>query len=332
MMRGPRRIAVVTAVLAAAVATSSAQADNKPPSERDRQLASDLVKKAIARSQAGDHAAAIKIYLQAYTLVPNSLLLSNIGAEFQQDGLYMEALDYFCKYLEQDPAGTNAPYARSQAKILQRQLGRKRTDGGDVCAAGPADRQADRQGDRKIDDAATDAAARPTDRPAAGGRDDARGERADRDSDDKRPDKRDRPRERTAQRRDGDPATGEPSDAPPAASGGSPGLMYAGIASGVAGVGAAVWGIYAGVKGKQISDEISSHDPTKPWPTNIRELQSSGESYNRQQLIGLIGSGVLVTTGVVLLVLSRPDAPERTDKVVVKVAPTSNGFAVFGRF
>ena len=55
-------------------------------------LAGDLVKKAIARSQAGDHNAAIEIYLQAYTILPNPLLLSNIGAEFQQSGMPKEAL------------------------------------------------------------------------------------------------------------------------------------------------------------------------------------------------------------------------------------------------
>ncbi|HEY6177221.1 MAG TPA: hypothetical protein VIX73_22345, partial [Kofleriaceae bacterium] len=126
-----RPAAVVVAAMLATAAPAFAQ--SKQPSQKDLQTASDLVKKAIARSQAGDHAAAIKIYNQAYTLVPNSLLLSNIGAEFQQDGMYKEALDYFCKYLEQDPAGTNAPYARSQAKILQRQLGRKRIDERDVC-------------------------------------------------------------------------------------------------------------------------------------------------------------------------------------------------------
>ena len=317
MMRGSR-IATLVALLTAASA-APALADNKPPSERDRQVASDLVKKAIARSQAGDHGAAIKIYLQAYTLVPNSLLLSNIGAEFQQDGLYKEALDYFCKYLEQDPAGTNAPYARSQAKILQRQLGHKRSDGGDVCALG------------KTDEPAGD----PPARPAAADRserDDARSDRAERD--DKRPDKRDRPtRERTAQRGRGDDVPGsEPSDVPPAPSGANRSLMYTGIAAGAAGVAAGIYGVYAGVKGKQISDQISSHDPSTPWPGNIRELQKAGEDYNRNEVISLVLSGALVTTGVVLFVLSRPDAPEHTDKPVIGVVPTTNGLAVFGRF
>ena len=309
---------VVASVLAAA---GPALAQGKPPSEKDRQAASELVKKAIARSQAGDHAAAIKIYNQAYTLVPNSLLLSNIGAEFQQDGMYKEALDYFCKYLEQDPAGTNAPYARSQAKILQRQLGRKRLDDRDVCAAPKAEEPASEP-------------ARPTGDRGFGDRDkrDARDDKRDA-RDDKRDDKpvRDRPArgERTAQRGGDD----SPTDTPEVTSRGNPTLMYTGLATGVAGLVATGVGIYAGVQGKQISDQINSHDPMTPWPDNIKDLERRGEAYNRLQVISLIGGGVLITTGIVLFVVSRPDAPpERSDRSVVHVVPTSNGLAVFGRF
>jgi tetratricopeptide (TPR) repeat protein len=317
MTGASRPAAVIAAVVAAVLAAAGpALADGKPPTEKDRQAASELVKKAIARSQAGDHGAAIKIYLQAYTLVPNSLLLSNIGAEFQQDGMYKEALDYFCKYLEQDPAGTNAPYARSQAKILQRQLGRKRVDDRDVCAA------------PKAEEPATEPA-RPTSDRGFGDRDkrDARDDKGD-----ARDDKpvRDKPArgERTAQRGGDDPTT----DAPEVASRGNPTLMYTGLATGVAGLVATGVGIYAGVQGKQISDQINSHDPMTPWPDNIKDLERRGEAYNRLQVISLIGGGVLITTGIVLFVVSRPDAPERADKSVVHVVPTSNGLAVFGRF
>lgn len=298
----------------AGAAPARADVDRKPPSEKDRQAASELVKKAIARSQAGDHSAAIKIYLQAYTLVPNSLLLSNIGAEFQQDGMYKEALDYFCKYLEQDPAGTNAPYARSQAKNLQRQLGRKRVDDKDVCAAPRSEEPV---------------ASEPPVRAAA--ERGLTGERGDRDKRDVAPE-RDRPRERTAQRGPLDD-TGEPRDAAPASSSGNSTLMYAGLGAGGLGVVAAGVGIYAGIQGKQISDELSAHDPTKPWEPGTREKQQRGESYNRLQVISLISSGVLIATGVVLFVSSRPDAPpERHDKTVVRLVPTGNGLAVFGRF
>jgi len=51
--------------------------------------------------------------------------------------------------LEQDPGGDHAPYARSQAKILQRQLRHKRSDGGDVCALGKADEPARSTGARR---------------------------------------------------------------------------------------------------------------------------------------------------------------------------------------
>jgi tetratricopeptide (TPR) repeat protein len=94
-------------------------------------LASELVEKAIAMSQAGDHDAAIKLYKDAYLVVPNSLLLSNIGVQYQELGQWVDALVHFCRYLRDDPGGVNAAFARSQAKIVQRQLGRV---GKDPCA------------------------------------------------------------------------------------------------------------------------------------------------------------------------------------------------------
>jgi hypothetical protein len=56
-------------------------------------------------------------------IVPNPILLSNVGAEYQQAQKAVEALKYFCMYLEKDPTGTNATYATAQAKVLQTQLG-----------------------------------------------------------------------------------------------------------------------------------------------------------------------------------------------------------------
>ena len=131
MASGSRK---ATALLASFLLASPALAEPKGPTEKDKQFAGELVKKAIARSQAGDHAAAIEIYLQAYTIVPNPLLLPNIGAEFQQTGKPQEALHYFCLYLEKDPDGTNAAFATSKAKALQIQLGNKNVDDDDVCA------------------------------------------------------------------------------------------------------------------------------------------------------------------------------------------------------
>ena len=103
------------------------------PSPAQKQQASNLVKQAIAKSQAGDHATAIELYLQAYALIPQPLLLSNIGSEYQAEpGKQVEALKYFCKYLDAEPTGSNASYATAQAKWLQQQLGNK-VDEKDVC-------------------------------------------------------------------------------------------------------------------------------------------------------------------------------------------------------
>src|SRR3954471_3001274 len=126
MLSGSRRIAVLlaSALLAGPVRPALAQ----PASPKNQKAASELVKRAIAKSEAGDHNAAIKLYNEAYELAPNSLLLSNIGAQYQELGEWEDALDYFCRYLKEDPGGVNAAFARSQARTVQRQLGRKRAD------------------------------------------------------------------------------------------------------------------------------------------------------------------------------------------------------------
>src|SRR5450432_3063531 len=70
--------------LALVVSTTIAQAQPKQPTQTQMQQAGELVKKAIARSQSGDHALAIELYQQAYNVAPNAVLLSNIGSEYEQ--------------------------------------------------------------------------------------------------------------------------------------------------------------------------------------------------------------------------------------------------------
>lgn len=278
----------IAALVASALLASPALADPRDPrpSEKDRQLASELVKKAIAKSEAGDHGAAIDLYLKAYTIVPNSLLLSNIGAEYQQSDSPREALKYFCMYLDKDPSGTNAPYATSQAKILARQL-HKKVDEQDVCAP-PKEEPEEPPPPRRPKHAEPPSPPPPAPSPAV---------EAKRDS-------------------------------------GNPGVMYTGVAVGIAGIAAGGLGVYFGLQGKSINDQISNHDPKQPWPSNIRDLMKEGDRDNNLQIGFLVASGVLVTTGVVLYVVSRPDgAPEHGgDKAAVHVTPTTNGLAVFGRF
>jgi tetratricopeptide (TPR) repeat protein len=116
-------------VLVAAPVMAQPKQANRPPQD----VANDLVKQAITKSQQGDHLAAIDLYLSAYSLIPQHALLSNVGNEYQQAGKPVEALKYFCMYLDKDPTGTNATYATSKAKALQIELGNKDVDDKSVC-------------------------------------------------------------------------------------------------------------------------------------------------------------------------------------------------------
>jgi hypothetical protein len=278
---------IAAALLASLILAAPAVADPKPPTEKDKQIAGDLVKKAIARSQAGDHNAAIELYLQAYTIVPNSILLSNIGAQYQQSNRPQMALRYFCMYLEKEPNGTNAPYAAAQARSLQVELGNTEVDERDVCA-------------------------KPKPRLKA------------------RPAPEEPPREtppRETPPRETEPIVREDRDSKINT------LQYAGIGAGIGGLIALSVGTYAGVRASSITNELNTHDRSKPWPNDVKELQKNGQSYENVQIGALIAGGVLLTTGVVLYVISRSDAQsERATDKTVRVSPTTNGVVVYGRF
>jgi tetratricopeptide (TPR) repeat protein len=127
-MGRPRAIMIAT-ILSFVPALAAAQ---PKPTEKEKKKASELVKKAIAKSQAGDHDTAVELYLEAYDVIPQPLLLSNIGSEYQQMKKPVEALKYFCKYLEADKTGSNVSYVTAQAKALQMELGND-VDDSDVC-------------------------------------------------------------------------------------------------------------------------------------------------------------------------------------------------------
>jgi tetratricopeptide (TPR) repeat protein len=256
------------------------------PTPAQKQQASNLVKQAIAKSQAGDHATAIELYLQAYMLIPQPLLLSNIGSEYQQEpGKQVEALKYFCKYLEADPTGSNAGYATAQAKALQIQLGNK-VDDKDVCkpqAAPPPPPPPDTGSDAGSQVTGTSDLTQPP--------------------------------------------------PPPKPEGGGKTLEYVGL--GVAGAGALGLGagVYFGVKAKDISDQISNHKTTEPWPANIKQLEADGQSDENKQIAFLIGGGVALAAGTVIYFVgkSHASASEHVSLVPV-VTPTSAGFALGGSY
>ncbi len=266
--------------------TASAQPS---PSPAQKQQASNLVKQAIAKSQSGDHSTAIELYLQAYALIPQPLLLSNIGSEYQAiPGKQVEALKYFCKYLDAEPTGSNASYATAQAKWLQQQLGTK-VDDKDVCHP------------------AKEAPPPPPPPPPDTGSG------------------------------AGSQVTGTADLTPPAPApheGGGKGLEYAGLGIGAAGAIGLGVGIYYGIQAKNISDQITNHKISDPWPANIKQMEADGKSDQNMQIAFMVGGGAALATGVILYFVGRSHASSSEEHVSLApvVTPSSVGLSLGGSY
>src|SRR3569833_4480715 len=124
------------AVALALIASTGLASAQPKASPQQIQQAGDLVKKAIAKSQAGDHTLASERYQQAYNIVPQPILLANIGSEYQQAHKPAEAVKSFCQHLAADPNGPNVTFATTQVKSLQIELGND-VDDSDVCHPKP---------------------------------------------------------------------------------------------------------------------------------------------------------------------------------------------------
>ena len=81
-----------------------------------------LLADAAARSNAGDHAAAIALYEQAYLAEPDPALLPIIGAEYRRAGLPLDAMSFFCDYVTALPKGPQAAFATSQVIAIRAEL------------------------------------------------------------------------------------------------------------------------------------------------------------------------------------------------------------------
>jgi tetratricopeptide (TPR) repeat protein len=115
MLRACVRIVAMVALVATPVA---AQPD---PSRRSKAKA--LTERGIAKVHAGEYSAAIELYQQAFDLSSEAILLSNIGSAYQSLGELRSALRFFCRYLDAEPTGKLASFAREQANQLATDLG-----------------------------------------------------------------------------------------------------------------------------------------------------------------------------------------------------------------
>lgn len=295
------RVSVASCVLisAALLASSDARAEIDAAS---RAKARDLTERAIEKVKAGDHEAAIDLYLRAYELSSEPVLLSNIGSAYQSLGRRERALRYFCRYLEAEPGGKLASFAREQAQSLSAELGQR------MCEK-PAERP------------------KPsTNPPATGGAGAAGGTAADEDGNEGRGD-------------DGGEGSGDDggkvvvegtvSSSEPAAA--KP-LRITGLAlAGLGLVGLGVGGYY-GYVGKQASDRITNNKDA--WTAEDLKQQKIGKDANTNMKYALIGGGSAIVLGTALYFLGRSIKPEQREELslVPQVTPASSGFALIGAF
>ncbi len=290
------RSRIACAVVLALAATAGAQ---PKPTDKQKQEAGELVKSAIAKSQAGDHQAAIELYMNAYDIVPQPVLLSNIATEYQRMKKPVEALKHFCMYLDKEPAGDGASYAAAQAKVLAIELGNKNADEKTACKPAPVK-----------PDTGTGTGAGPATGTGTGAAAGAGNGGSD-----------------VATKPNEEPAGTKPS--------GNKALRLAGVGTAAAGAVALGFGIYYGIHAQDISDFITHYvmnNPGKMWPNNITDLENEGKAAQTNQIVLDIVGPVAIVAGGVMFWLGRSHKAESNVTVAPLLTPSSTGLAVSGRF
>jgi tetratricopeptide (TPR) repeat protein len=300
------------ALAVALIPTVASAQQPKAPTPQQVQQAGELVKKAIAKSQAGEHLLAIELYQQAYNIAPAPILLSNIGSEYQQISKPADALKNFCKYLEADPTGSNATYATAQVKSLQIQLGNQ-VDDKDVCK--PIPKVVVKQ-PPPIDTHQGSGSGEGSGSTGAGSGAGLSGTEFGSSS-------------------------GSGSDTG-TTSGNKPNktLEYAGLGIGVVGLVFVGLGIDYGLKAKSLNDQINAHVQGTPWPSNydgvpIADWDSQGHSWNTDTIVFSIVGGVAVIAGGAMFIVghkgSAADHAEHT-AIVPSANQHGGGVTLLGHF
>jgi tetratricopeptide (TPR) repeat protein len=102
-------------------------------------------------------------------------------------------------------------------------------------------------------------------------------------------------------------------------------LAIGAAAAGVAGLAA---GLYFGHQASAISDQISSHDPAQPWPSNVFEIERRGQRFELERDVFYgVGASALVAAGVLYLT-----GREERVSVTPIMANGGGGFALGHRF
>jgi len=111
------RTTLIAALLVCLVVPASAQ-----PSDDAVRAAEAHYKQGAAFFAAGDFGKALGEFQASYDLVPEPLLLFNMGLCYREGGRKREALDHFRRYVEQQPDGDRADEASEYIAALTAEL------------------------------------------------------------------------------------------------------------------------------------------------------------------------------------------------------------------
>src|SRR5262245_50519216 len=117
-MRGPSTAIAAVVAVAVAIAPLPLRAQ---PNANKQERAAKLTQDAIARQEKGDVTGAVELYKQAYCLVPEPLLVYNIGTAFQKANKVADAIAHFRLYLKIAPAGESASDAKNAIEQLKKE-------------------------------------------------------------------------------------------------------------------------------------------------------------------------------------------------------------------
>ena len=59
------------------------------------------------------------------------------------------------------------------------------------------------------------------------------------------------------------------------------------------------------------------------WPSNIKDIEAQGQSYETKQIIFLVAGGVAAVTGTVIYIVGRSKKPSQEGLVQLVLAPTA---------
>jgi hypothetical protein len=115
-------VKVHTLTLAAVLASAlpAAHADNAMSPDKVPNKARELAIKGRKHHNAGDYAAAVSAFKEAYVLAPSPVLLFNIAQAYRLDGNCDEAAWMYRRFLDTDPRGPQRQLAETHLAVVEK--------------------------------------------------------------------------------------------------------------------------------------------------------------------------------------------------------------------